>query len=139
MGFNLYEFRDLDIMLKLAEEGDEEGWVETRSIASSLGIPEDDKINGMGGRLAWMRRYGMLDYDEQRKLWRLSRSGQRVTESKLRAAAATTIDKVPDDQLVDVMAHVTTRFRLGDPVMAHLLRREFAYGTSPRSRIWNGR
>jgi len=139
MPFSLYDFRDLDIMLKLAEEGDEEGWVQTRSMASALGIPEDDKINGLGGRLAWMRRYGMLDFDEQRKLWRLSRSGARITESKLRAAAATQIDRVPDEALVDVMAHVTTRFRLGDPLMAHMLRREFEWGTAPRSRIWNGK
>lgn len=139
MPFSLYEFRDLDLMLKLAEEGDNDGWVETRMIASSLGIPEDDKINGLGGRLAWMRRYGMLDYDEQRKLWRLSQSGQRVTESKLRAAAAKSIDTIPEESLVDVMAHVTSRFRLGDPVMAHLLRREFAYGTAPQSRIWGGK
>jgi hypothetical protein len=34
------------------------------------------------------------------------------------------------------MAHVTTRYRLGDPLMATMLRREFAYGTSPRSTVW---
>ena len=132
----MYEFRDSDLMFKLAEEGDDEGWVETRVLASALGVEEDDKINGVGIRLSWMRRYGFLDFDQQRKLWRLSPSGARITESKLRAAAAKTIDAIPDESLVDVMAHVTTRYRLGDPVVAQMLRREFAYGTSPRSRVW---
>jgi hypothetical protein len=37
---------------------------------------------------------------------------------------------------VDIMSHVTARYRLGEPMMAQLLRREFAYGTSPRSSVW---
>ena len=136
MPFSLYDFRDSDIMFKLAEEGDDEGWVQTRAMASALGVDEDDRINGVGIRLSWMRRYGFLDYDGQRKLWRLSQSGARITESKLRAAAAKTIDEVPDESLVEVMAHVTTRFRLGDPVMAQMLMREFRYGTDARSKVW---
>ena len=135
-GFSMFEFRDSDLMFKLAEEGDDEGWVETRALASALGVADDDKINGVGQRLSWMRRYGFLDFDQQRRLWRLSQSGQRITESKLRAAAAKTIDSVPDESLVEVMAHVTTRFRLGDPVVAQMLRREFRYGTDPRSKVW---
>ena len=70
-------------------------------------------------------------------MWRVSESGERVTKAKLRAAASNSIEKTPDDALVDVMAHVTSRYRHGDPLMATMLRREFLYGTSPRTR-WNG-
>jgi len=139
MSFSLYDFRDLDLMLKIADAGDHEGWVETRELASMLGVDEGDKANGVGIRLSWMRRFGMLDFDAERRMWRLSSGGERVTNAKLRAARAKTIDELPDEQLVEVMAHVTTRYRLGDPVMATMLRREFAYGTSPHSRAWNGR
>jgi len=139
MRASLYDFRDLDLMLKIADEGDDEGWVETRALASSLGVDEAEKLNGLGVRCGWMRRMGLLEFDSQKKLWRLSGSGDRITRAKLRAAASREIEAIPDESLVEVMAHVTSRYRHADPVMGNVLRREFQYGTSPRSRVWNGR
>jgi hypothetical protein len=133
----LYDFRDLDLMLKLDGIGDDDGWATTQELAEALGMGDDTRAVGM--RCAWMRRYGVFDFDEQKKLWRLSSGGERVTKAKLRAAATNQIDKVPDEAMVDVMAHVTTRYRLGDPMLATMLRREFLFGTSPRSNVWNGR
>lgn len=139
MRLSLYDFRDLDLLLKIADEGDNDGWVETRALAAALGAGEDEKIGGVGIRLSWMRRFGMLEFDDEKRMWRLSPGGERVTRARLRAAKAKTIDLIPDEQLVDVMAHVTSRYRLGDPVMATMLRREFQFGTSPHSRVWEGR
>ncbi len=133
----LYDFRDIDLMLKLEQVGDDEGWASTQELAEALGMGEDARAVGM--RSAWMRRYGVFDFDEQKRMWRLSSGGQRVAAAKLRAATASSIEKIPDEAMVDVMAHVTTRYRLGDPLMATMLRREFLFGTSRNSRIWNGR
>ena len=133
----LYDFRDIDLMLKLDSLGDNEGWASTTELAESLGMGEDKQAVAI--RCAWMRRYGIFDFDETTRMWRLSSGGQRVAAAKLRAAAANSIEKVPDEALVNVMAHVTSRYRLGDPMMATMLRREFLFGTSPRSRAWNGR
>jgi hypothetical protein len=128
------------LLLKIADEGDNEGWVETRQLASALGAPDEEKINGVGVRLGWMRRFGMLEHDDKTKMWRLSPGGDRVTQARLKAAKARTIEAVPDEALIDVMAHVTTRYRLGDPILATMLRREFQFGTDPRSRAYgNGR
>jgi hypothetical protein len=55
-----------------------------------------------------------------------------VTEAHLRASTQKTIEAVPDESLISVMAHVTSRFRLGDPMNAQLLRREFLFGTQRR-------
>jgi hypothetical protein len=131
----LYDFRDIDLMMRIIETGDDEGWVSSTDLATALGMSDD--VQSVAIRLSWMRRYGMLSWDEQKRMWRLSPGGERVTQAKLRAAAATQIDKVPDEAMVDVMAHVTARYRFGDPVVATLLRREFAYGTSPRSQAWD--
>jgi hypothetical protein len=97
-----------------------------------------DDVQAVAIRSAWMRRYGFFDFDEARKLWRLSDAGERIVESDTRASTIERLAKVPDEQLVDVMAHVTSRYRHGDMVTATLLRREFAYGTSPRSAVYNG-
>ena len=127
----LYDFRDIDLMLAAEDAADELGQVSTENLADALGMDDDRKA--VGSRMAWMRRYGVFEFDEQRKLWRLTRGGQRVIEAKRVAAAGDALDDVPDEAMVDVMAHVTQRYRRGDPVMATLLRREFLFGTKPQS------
>jgi hypothetical protein len=126
----LYDFRDLDLMLKIENEADQEGWVEAAALAASLGFGED--VRPVAQRLSWMRRYGMLDRHKDSGDWRLTDGGLRVIEARLRAAQSRTIEAIPDEALVDVMAHVTSRFRLGDPMVATMLRREFLFGTKRR-------
>jgi hypothetical protein len=135
MSLTLYDFRDLDLMLKIADLGDNEGWVTTAELASSLGL--DDQLASVAIRCSWMKRYGMLDFDPAKRNWRLSESGMRIVAAKSKASAIKSIEAVPDVSMIDVMAHVTARYRLGDSVMATMLRREFQYGTSPRSSIWS--
>ena len=121
----LYDFRDLDLMLKLAAEG---GEAETWELTEALGFAEQDR-QGVAIRLSWMRRYGMLEFDEERRLWRLSPGGERVAAARVKAAASRQIEALPDEAMVEVMASVTSRYRHGDPMVADLLRREFLFGT----------
>lgn len=132
----LYDFRDVDLMHKLAAEGGADG-ATSHELADALGMKDGAQAVAM--RAAWMRRFGFFDYDVERRLWRLSASGERIVESDTKAATIDRLEKIPDEQLVDVMAHVTSRYRHGDPVTATLLRREFAYGTSPQSSAYAGR
>lgn len=131
MSASLYEFRDLDLMMTLHAEGN--GGMTSAQLSEVLGI---GNAQAVAVRASWMRRYGMFDYDERSGLWTLSGGGLRVVEAKRRAASLREVDKVPDESLVDVMSHVTARFRLGDAMTAALLRREFLFGTSPRSKVW---
>lgn len=131
---SVYDFRDTDLMAKVAENG--ASGVSSKEIAESLGFKEDDGTQSVGMRFAWMKKFGMLEYDAETKLWMLTAGGERVIESHIRAAATRTIEAVPDESMVEVMAHVTSRYRLGDPMIATLLRREFQYGTNPRSSIF---
>jgi hypothetical protein len=126
----LYDFRDLDLMLKLEDEANEEGWIETEHMARALGFDDDRKP--IGSRFSWMRRYGMLERDDERKMWRLTDAGRRVVTAKLRAATSREIEALEDEAFVDVMAKVGQRYRHGSPMIAHMLRREFLYGTAPR-------
>src|SRR5262245_36923763 len=103
----LYDFRDLDLMLKVEAEADGEGWVEAARLARTLGF--GDEVSPVARRFAWMRRYGMLEYDQEKKLWRLSPGGRRVTDARLRAGQAKAIEALPDEAMIEVMANVTTR------------------------------
>jgi len=133
----MYDVRDLDLMLKLRDEQNDLGELTAEELADALGMSADTRAVAM--RLAWMRRYGMLTFNAERRGWSLSKGGERVVASKLKAAQADRIEALDDGQMIDVMAHVTTRYRYGDPLIATLLRREFAYGTSPMRAQQNGR
>lgn len=132
---SLFDFRDLDLMLKLEAEGDAEGWVETEAMARALGF--DDDRQPIAIRLAWMRRYGMIEKPPNAKpsdptRWRLTEGGLRVIRARVKASQFRTIEALPDEAMVEVMANVTSRYHLGSPMIATMLRREFLYGTKPR-------
>ena len=126
----LYDFRDLDLLLKLEKEADLEGWVETAAAADALGF--GDNSLPISRRFAWMRRYGMLEFDPRRKMWRLTPGAQRVTEARTRAAGAKRMERLDDESLIEVMSKVTQRYLHGSPLVASMLRREFLYGTKAR-------
>ena len=122
-------------MVKVAAQGG--GGISAADLAAELGWTDNgDGIRAIGMRFAWMKKYGMLDYDDKHHLWVISKGGERVIAAHRAAAMTDMIEAVPDESMIEVMAHVTSRYRLGDPMVAHLLRREFIYGTSRQSRVW---
>lgn len=131
MTASLYDFRDLDLMMRIAD--DAEARVTSKDLAESIGLDSDDGgTQAVAVRLAWMKRYGFVEFDSNRRDWTLSAGGRRITQANLKSAQARAIEAVPDEAMVEVMSHVTTRYRLGDPVIANLLRREFLFGTQKR-------
>ena len=129
MGATIFDFRDTDVMARIAEQGAD--GITSKDLAGELGLNGDGNAV-IAPRLSWMRSFGMLTFDDKRRLWRVSDGGERVIEARGRAAAASSIEAVPEEAMVEVMANVMTRYRLGDELNAHLLRREFQYGTGRR-------
>jgi hypothetical protein len=130
----VFDYRDTDLMAKVGEAGAD--GITTTDLAAEIGFDDLDGHRAVGMRFAWMKKYGMLAFDDKRRLWRLTDGADRVLASQKLSATQTIIERVPDEEMVSIMAHVTTRYRLGDPMVATLLRREFQYGTNPRSRVW---
>jgi len=133
----VYDFRDTDIMAHLAATS--ALGMTSAEIAEAMGFDVEEATRAVGIRLSWMKRYGMLTLDDKTNLWSMTNGADRVMAAQKVAAMTEVIEKVPDESMVEVMAHVTSRYRLGDPMMASLLRREFVYGTSRRSRAWGRR
>jgi len=123
--FSIREFRDLDLMLRLKEEGP----TKSKDLAHMLGA--DEYGRHLGTRLAWMRRYGMVTHNGKQE-WDLTESGQRVVWAKKRAALLRELEELPEEELIEVMAHITARYHRGQPMIARMLRREFVFGTQPR-------
>ena len=127
----LYDFRDIDLMFKIREEANGSKGLTSHELADLLGFEEGDN-RPIGIRLSWMKRYGMIAFDEGERLWNLSPSGLRVTDAHLKAREIKLLDQLPNESMVEVMAHVTSRYQHGKGMLAHMLRREFLYGTKRR-------
>src|SRR5215467_597098 len=125
-GATLYDFRDLDIMHRIAEVNG--SGMTTADLADALGFDAEEGGSPVGSRLGWMRRYDFVTRDDRDLTWSLSRSGKRIVEAHLRAPQLRVVSELPDDAMVEVMAQVTSRFQRGDRVLAEMLRREFLYG-----------
>lgn len=121
--FSMREFRDLDLMMKLNHEGP----LLARELAKDLGA--DEYGRHLGTRLAWMRRYGILDKTDK-GVWSLTDAGNRVVHAKQRARLLDELGKLPVEELIEVMAAVIARSQKGDPMVGTMLRREFIFGTS---------
>lgn len=131
---SVYDFRDMDVMLKLESAGS--SGATAAELTDEMGLSGVDGNRAVGSRMAWMRRFGMVAFDPKTRMWTLSKGGERVLAAKRRAAVRNLIDQMPEGELVEAMSYITSRFRLGDPMLGAMLRREFLYGTSPRSAVW---
>lgn len=130
-GATLYDFRDLDIMYHIEELANGAG-VDVHELAEVMGFDAEEGGRNMGIRLAWMRRYGMVAFDDSSRHWALSKSGKRVVAAQMKAPALKVVQEMPDELMIETMAHVTSRFQRGDTMLGHMLRREFKYGTGLR-------
>jgi len=126
--FSIKEYRDLDLMIRLKEEGP----LRSKEMVQLLGGEEYGRH--LGTRLAWMRRFGMVERQggKANPTWDLTEAGRRVVWAKKRAALMRELDELPQEELIEVMAHVTARYHRGDEMIARMLRREFVFGTQPR-------
>jgi len=122
MSFSMRDFRDFDLMHRLLDTGP----ILSKELAHELG--RDEFGSHLGRRLGWMRHYGMLDRNDA-GLWSLTDGGKRVINARKRARLMDELESLPAEELIDVMAAVTARYRVGDPMIATMLRREFIFGT----------
>jgi hypothetical protein len=75
----LWGVSDTELLAIVDDLADENGWTTTLSVRLQLGEREDTKHSGVGGRLAWMRRYGWLEKGEASD-WRLTAMGRAIID-----------------------------------------------------------
>ena len=124
-GASLYDFRDLDLLLKIWDEEE----ITTEQLADAIGLAGHN--TNVGVRLGWMKRFGMVKRNAK-GLWYVASGGGRVIEARGRAASETELKDLPDEAMVETMASVVARYRFLDSTTATMLRREFLFGTQRR-------
>ena len=135
MGLSIYEWRDTDLLRKLIQEG---GYATTLELAEALAMDDVSGHRSVGSRFARMRSFGIVSFDDKTRVWSITDASERIMEAQARAAVQRKIAAIPDEAMVEVMADAMTRRRLGDPVLADMLRREAQYGMGELKRIRYG-
>lgn len=127
----LVEYSDKELLYHIQEAADAEGWSNVRDIANSLGVTHPRPTQCVGARLAWLKRYGVVDGNNGK--WRLLPPGNALINSELRSRDQAALDRLDPDQLVMVTRWMTRRQRVISEPMSHLVRREWTHGTYRRN------
>jgi hypothetical protein len=138
-GFSVYDFNDTEILTVLDTAGGG-GGLPAVDLSKELGARDDVKGHGMGVRLGFMRKWGMVNQDPKDKVWMVTPGGARVLESRRLATAKKMIQDLPEEEMVEVMAFVCSLIRKQrterERMLGKMLMREFRFGTDLHSRIW---
>jgi len=128
--FDLYAFSDEELLHLVKDNLDSEGWVTSAELADAIGIPDDEenRLNGIGIRLGWMQRYGVIRKDTEKPhptRWTLTGRGIVVLEATFSKTLDEQLKGLKGEALWRLAREVTGRYGLADDVSASLVRRSF--------------
>ena len=127
----LLDYSDRELLNLMLDEGDAQGWVESPELARVLGMAKDH-AGSVGQRLGWMRRYGATERKEGTREWRPTPMGRALALGDLTPEQQEMFEHLDPEQLLMLTRQLTRRYsRVGDTA-AHLIRREWRYGTHGR-------
>lgn len=141
-GFHLRmtDMSDREVLGLVEDQADEDGWTEAAAVATALwpriyngsanAESQVKAARAVASRLAWMRRYGIVDREEKSRRWALTREGEHLLNGKLSGAQASAIKSLKGSTLVLAIHEVTER--PADEMLATLMRRAWRYGTVAR-------
>lgn len=111
------------------------GEARTSDVCDYLRIPENNGKDraSVRQRLAWMKKYGWLDYNETDQSWSLTDVGKAVADGRLRASLEKTLsDLKPGERVLIMRGIVNGLFENGNAPVGTLVRREFLHHYSKR-------
>lgn len=87
-----------------------------------------------GARLAWMKRYGLVERGEKKGEWTISHMGRQLTERQLPADVRVTISRTPDERSLSLANIVGERMVAAGTVAGTAMRRELQFQITRRKR-----
>ena len=128
--FDLYAFSDEELLALVKDNLDSEGWLTSAELADAIGIPEDEenRLSGIGIRLGWMARYGVIRKDTEKKFparWTLTGRGIVILEAVFTSDQEAALKKLKGEQLWRLAGNVADRYTAADDVSAVMVRRTF--------------
>ena len=127
----LLDMSDRELLALIHDLSKENGGVLTSDIVSTL-WPKSKwgkHLNRcVGSRLAWMRYFGVVVRNEDKK-WSLSSKGEEILAATIQAALLWQVEQTADDELPVMLSEVGKRYNQGSPVSRTIARREFMFAT----------
>jgi len=129
--FDLYAFSDEELLALVKDNLDEEGWVTSLDLADAIGVPEDEenRLAGIGVRLGWMQRYGVVRKNTEPPLnpgrYTITGRGIVILEATFSKNLETQLRGLKGEALWRLAREVTGRYGAADDVSASLVRRSF--------------
>lgn len=138
------DLSDRELLLVLDDVSDGDGYAESDAIAERLDLA---KRAIASSRLSWLARWGAVEREHERdehgnlrymrdgrprhtQRWRMTETGAALAHGQLRARQRETLERINEQQMLELTRYVTQRARASGSVAAKLIAREWRYGTS---------
>ena len=135
------EFSDREFLLVVEDVADGQGWALSADIAERLDLAHKAIASS---RLMWLRKWGAVEREHERdehgvlryyvdgrprltQRWRLTEVGAQLAHGQIKARQQAVLDKIGDDQMLEVTRWLSARTRAGGTT-AKLAQREWRYG-----------
>jgi hypothetical protein len=138
------DYSDREFLLVLDDLADGDGWADSQRVAEQLGF-ESRRFAAV--RLSWLQRFGAVEREHERdehgnirytvhgklrytQRWRMTEAGAALAHGRLRKRQAESLERIGEEQMIEVTRWLTRRARGSGAVAAKLIAREWRYGTS---------
>jgi hypothetical protein len=128
----LLDYSDRELLNLMMDEAGEDGWASVHDLAVAIGIDAKHPGQHVGIRLGWMRRYGAVERQNGAPMWRPTPMGRALARGDLSEDQREVIEGLTSEQMLTLTRTLTTRYRRVGDTAAHLMRREWQYGTHGR-------
>jgi hypothetical protein len=128
----LQDVRDRELLAAIADLVGESGWVTSAQVAEAYGIQHARATQCAAARLAWMRRWGLLEKSTDG--WRLTPGGERLRNGTIDQALEEQLKDLPEPEMVEMIGALARRRYAGSREAAIVGAREWRYwyGRDPR-------
>lgn len=129
------DLSDREILAIMADLNGDGQDIRTQDLATRiLGNEEPHSLRCVTSRLAWMRRYGLVDKGEEKGHWSMSTAGKALRFAKLGRSFSAAITNTQESTMLE-LAHQVGERMVGAGEVAHTaMRRELTFQIRRRRR-----
>lgn len=136
-GLKLEEFSDRELIFRISDLEDDEGWVSTEDFLAAVKIDHTNPKQCVGVRFAWMKRYGVLEKDPKttEARWRLTEAGQAVINAGLTKGQQNALEAIAPEQGMEAVSRIAALAATNrGSAYGHLMGRAWRGTMTPRQR-----
>ena len=128
---SLMDFSDRELLNVILDHEDANGYVTSEQLLEGIGLNHKHAKSCVGIRLAWMRRYGVVDRHEKRG-WTLTSVGRKIALGALSDDEKKVLRNLTSEQLMEATRVLTGRYSRVGATASTMMRRAWQNGTGRR-------